>query len=241
MKLALLSLSVFGILILAACGNLREKFGRKEGGYTKVSLSNQSRTAATLNGGLMVYFVEVAPKDGGLGFGFQTETAALNRALAIPNGAYKVYAIGYDGAANLEGDGFCGYGNGGAVVTLSGGATNVNLDISRDTCNFGAGTVFAHGLGSDYTNFDRLTLNFCINNPFPTCTTDTAPTYYARIGLAGGVAPEQAGFVVNPAETIYSTCYGPTSAGLLPTNARPPIGSSTFSPPVTIQLYTDAG
>ncbi len=227
-------------LTLPACGKFKEKFGRLEDGYTRVYLQGeQNPYAVSLVGGVMVYFIDNGNPNLGHAFAFASESDANSRSVVVPNGNYKVYTLGFLGTPNIENQGYCGFGDGGAVVNLSGSAKSVSIAMSTGNCNFGnAAAPFTTALGSDYSDNDKIELFLCSDNAYPGCTAATGNTYYVKMSLLGGIKHSSGAFTPN-AQSLYSSCSSSITGSLL-TNFRVPIGGTLFSPPVGLQFYSDS-
>ena len=123
-------------ILAAGCGRFKDKFGRIEEERTQVSLENDrgALSTLTLNGGILVYFEDKS--DSNKFFIFKLNNDSETRSVTVPNGVYKVYAVGFSGSNNLEGNGYCSLGDGGADVSLSGAAKTVTLTFSQSNCSF---------------------------------------------------------------------------------------------------------
>lgn len=232
------------LILTSSCGKLSEKFGRLEDeGYTRVYLQEaHNPLAATLTGGLMVYFLKTHNPDDGYAYGFQSEDSAHTKQVLLPNGSYKVYAFGFTGANIGEGQSRCGFGDGGAVINLSGVSRTVTISMDTSNCNFGAAGPFSSAAGSDTPPyFDALNVTLCSNNPYPGCSAVTSGTYYVKFHLLGGQRPTNGSFIQNSSDTISSACSSVLSGGQVTTNTRIPIGGSVLSPPFSLTFYSDAG
>lgn len=230
-------------LTLTGCGKFLEKFSRLDEGYTRVELQGNRNAVATMNGGVMVIFARDGAEDGGSAFGFTSTELAMGRTVVVPNGSYKVYAFGAEHATNLlEGQAKCGLGNGGSVVSLSGGATTVSITMSAANCAFGTNSVFADPdyVNSGNTNFDTLNLDFCSTQAYPSCDTNASATYSVRFRLSGGHAPAKDVFYPSEADSITSGCSGPAAAGVKSTNFLAFVGSNEISPPAELLIYNDS-
>jgi hypothetical protein len=233
------------LLFLPACGKYLDRFSRVEG-TTIVSVQPaQSPGAAILNGGLVVYFVRQTPEgqnaNTGQALGFTQEELSATKSLALPNGSYKIFGLGYLGANSLGGAARCALGNNGGNFVLSGGDQLISLNFSAAACGFGGASFFssAEGATGNSGNFDELRFNFCDSLVSSgTCTPNASNTTNGiRFSLLAGRKTESS-FIVDEASTINSACFAPV-AGTVSGSPAIPIGAETFSLPVRITIYTD--
>lgn len=157
-------------LLTSGCGEFRENFGRLEKGQSKVSFvarGDDEVSAMTLGGRILVYLVS-EDMNFVTNVLLQTEADA-NASVTVPNGRYAVIAVGWVGPNPVEGQGYCGFGNGGPV-DLNGGNVTIPITMSTNACSFSNSTVFSdagHTTGSDFTT---LGVNFCNGITGASCT-----------------------------------------------------------------------
>lgn len=239
-RIALIVVLLF-IPFIVACGKFADKFSRINGSFTQVHLSDRSRheLTATVDGGLMIYFVEEGNPHQGRSFGFTSSEAASGASVMLPNGQYRVYAYGWDGASIFTGQARCGRGDNGALITLGGSSTTVTLNMDPAHCQFGTSNAFGaadHAISGN-TNFDTMNLEFCTGSPYPSCTVNATGTYYMKAELIGGARGPVGVFSEVPVHTL-SACSATSGSGTFSTSLRLPIGGSVFSPPMKLSFYT---
>ncbi len=132
----LLSCFLVCAISLSGCAKFLEKFSRQEEGYTQVTFGKPSggtNPLVALSGQLMIYVVSV---DGGTTktFRFDSESSANSGAsVAIKNGSYRFYALGFSDSA-MQTDVRCGRANLGQSIQLAGGNATIAIDVSRADC-----------------------------------------------------------------------------------------------------------
>lgn len=229
---------------LAGCGRISEKFGRSSGGYTTVTFNSRPAGAHSIfytpqSGGVMIYFSRVGDNMGGLAFGFPHDAAVAGASISVPNGSYKVYALGWEGSNPLEGNTRCAFGNGGAYINLVGGGATVSLSLTDTACAFNTAGPFSSALGSDQgspLNFDSLNLAQCFAG-VGSCSTNGSFAEYYRIQLSGGEKPPGSGpMIFSDAYALTSTCKS-FSAGVSSSNVRIPSGGAQMNPPLRILFF----
>ncbi len=243
----LLPILMFMVLVavVAACGRLNEKFGRAETGFTQVTLQRNGgpEPFGLLNGGLMVWFVEANNPTNGYGrsFGFPTEDLANGAVVTMPNGAYKVYAVGWQGGSPLSGQARCGVGNSGGILELRGSPSSVGITLNMGNCNFGGSGPFGHPNAADsgVTNFDFWTINLCTGNPYSACTPSTPTNGGFRLRVLGGEKFGAGTFAKVGMDTLSSNCHS-FSSGTISLSANPVVGYIGLSVPLEIAVYSDS-
>jgi hypothetical protein len=241
------TIAVFGasVLTLIACGKLNENFGRLHKDYTVVNFGDErsrlDRTYMPQNGGVMVYIMNTAAGGQGMIVGFTNDTAANNAQVAIPNGTYKIYGLGWEGTSVTGGQARCGYGSNGTPVTLSGGSVNIPIDLTTANCNFGSDSDFSYAADYYAGNFANTTVDLCAGNPYPTCTATSTSSIGLRVTQLAGVGGSGQLPTLNPAGFLVSACTATSSNGVFTfgSNLTIPV-SSTFAMPVRFDFYGDA-
>lgn len=234
-----LFLALPALAMLGGCGKLADKFGRLDEGYTRVYFEGDRSPHAALSGGMMIYFASPAANGGGKAFGFPTAEAVNDKSVIVPNGSYHVYALGIEGGAPLSGQAKCGYGNGGAPVNLSGGATTIFITINTASCAFGTDTPFSTAAGADgSSDFDNLTFGLC-SGPAVGCS-PASGSYRLKYRLAGGQSFGNGGFIPSDADSLTSGCSNAIASGTITSSFKAFIGNAHFSPPVELQIYSDS-
>lgn len=234
---------------LMSCGKFTDKFSRINGDVTRVHFSSrndQMHGAAVLNGGLMIYFVDQSNADKGKVFGFASEDLVNSKSVLLPNSQYKVYAYGWAGASVLEGQVRCGYGDGGATITLSGASTTISITLNATNCDFGNSSAFGPANGANAasgTNFKVLKTQFCTGAAYPSCSAATGSDFYLRVELLAGSKDGQSSFSEVPDFNLNSACSTATgTSSYLLSNFVIPVGNSGyFSPPLRLKFYGDSG
>lgn len=166
--------SLFLVLfILIACGKKEVPEGMTRVLFKTGDNDAKSIQAYSLNKGLVVYGMNLDQGKGGAGWGANIGNfISSNSEVILPNGRYKFFAIGYDDNGTPANDAFhtdtkmfCGDGNGGQEVMLTGGVATVNITLSDSNSGSScteefAGTEFR--TNSPNTNsFKDLTITFC--------------------------------------------------------------------------------
>ena len=236
---------------LASCGQiLGERLDRIQQGTTQVTVKLKDRNglniASTLQGGVMIYAINVAVTQGG---GTALTDEFDQTTFTLPNDAYKFYAVGWTGGGGpyypMEGQAYCGYGNAGNPVTLAGQATTVNVTLSQANCNFSGSGFFADITGSDGsgTNFDLISVKTCTSFTGVTCNSSASFTGSVRISLDAWV--HQNGVTTIENVSLLSRCYA-FAASVATTQLRLPVGlydpGGTGSPnpfQISAKIYTD--
>lgn len=161
---------IFVACLLGACGMIRDRWGRQEGGMTKFTVNvsrDELRPQAwpSIGGGIMVYVVGVD----GTPFG---TTIPLNPAggssaqaeISVPNGTYKAYALAWDGAGSNYLQGQIGCSNSTSAKTLAGTPENANLTITNTSseCGYLTDSAFSYaGYNVTGGNFPVLVIKAC--------------------------------------------------------------------------------
>jgi hypothetical protein len=236
---------------LPGCGKFLSNFDRLPNESTTVSFKSDHpafEAATSQLGGVMFYLINTAA--GGIGMigSFPTEDAMNAATLVIPNGVYKLYALGYAGSSPGGGQVRCGFGNSGANITLNGGNASIPIDISQPNCGFaaviaGAPNVFseAYGAYGATNNFNTWKIQLC--NAVPTTSTCTQPStsdlsnmqITIMAGTGGGT---NSAVNENTAVELKSACI-PNASGIWTFSAgsfNMPI-SPVFPTPVKISFF----
>ncbi len=238
--LALISFS------LIACGKFAEKFSRLRKDYTLVNFSTDRESyesMATQLGGVMVYVVNQTGGAYSVFLGYANEDLD-SATIAIPNGTYKIYAIGYAGSSIGGGQVRCGYGNGGSLVTFNGTAQTVPVNLNQATCSFGSNSDFAWAANANQpsnTNFDSWTINLCSGSAYPSCTAASASSHGVKVTLmAGSGVPSGLGSE-NTSQSLVSVCRPEASASFSFSSSflNAPIAPG-FPMPLKIEFYADS-
>lgn len=162
------------IFLATGCGKLSEKFGRIREGESRVTfaLAGDEKNFSsfnTLQGRALVYLVGVNGTNFTTNLELDNETSDYT--VVVPNGQYKVYAVGWAGPNSVEGQSYCGFGSSGNVISLQGGATTVPIGMTVGNCDFTNSSIFADAGLTDSTNFSSLSINFCNGiTGTPSCT-----------------------------------------------------------------------
>ena len=179
------ALSTLIFLFLASgCGKFQEKFSRLHSDRTTLQITTSGSqdgfhtTAQELWGRAMLVVV------GQNGLQFQkgmivpdkTQPLTLN----LPNGNYKIYAVGWDGyfggaCANptncypVEGQAYCSNPNG-TDVSLNGITTSLNVVLTTGGCDFANSTVYTGGQAAT-TTIKPTNIKVCSSgSSLPTCS-----------------------------------------------------------------------
>lgn len=242
-------IAIFGALLLVpflvACGKFADKFSRINGDYTRVHFSDRGRNAleeaATVDGGVMIYFISTASSDVGHGFGFTTKEIASNASVVLPNGQYMVYAYGWDGPSGFSGQSRCGKGAGGSVITLSGASTTITLNLDPNNCGFNTANDFgvAYQGTTSSNDFDAMDIAFCAGATYPSCTSSSSGTWYMKAELLGGIK-QGAGSFTEVSPNTLSVCSTASGSGSIVSGLKLPIGGNAFSPPLRLSFFNNA-
>lgn len=162
---------LFLVFLIIACG-------KKEvpEGMTRVLFKtpdDKAITAYSLNKGLVVYGMNVDQGKSAAGWGSNIGNfISSNSEIILPNGRYKFFALGYDDngtpgndALHTDSKVFCGEGNGGQEIVLSGGVVSVSLTLVDSAAGSNCAEAFS---GSDWrtsspntNSYKPLTITFC--------------------------------------------------------------------------------
>lgn len=110
--------------LIAACGELRKKYGRlEEEGVTTVdfAVDRPYGSLATLNGGMMIYAVRADNPLRRASRYFSSDSAVTT--WTLPNGQYTFHAVGYTGSS-MTGNYHCGSSS---LISLGGNSTTVPI------------------------------------------------------------------------------------------------------------------
>lgn len=234
---------IFLLPLLTACGKFAEKFSRINGSYTAVHFDHRQNQIlpATVDGGIMIYFIDQVDSSRGFSFGFSSNESVNTKPVLLPNGQYRVYAYGWDGASTLAGQTRCGKGSNGDLITLAGSSTTISLNLDPGNCQFGTANDFGvlyQGAVSD-TNYDVMDVAFCTGAAYPSCSAASGGTFYVMAELLGGkknATNSQTEFT----DFTISACSAVSGTSSVATGIRLPIGGSSFSPPVRIKVFTNS-
>ncbi|MGZ3705451.1 MAG: hypothetical protein ACXVA8_05460 [Bdellovibrionota bacterium] len=240
-----LTISCFmaAVCTLIACGKLNDNFGRLHSDYTLVKFEGQRsgfEADTVLSGGMMIYIMSQNSGGTGMIAGFGNDSQANSATVAVPNGTFKIFAVGYDGTSVGSGQARCGYGASGQPVTLSGTPTTISIDMNQATCNFGSASDFAFANDFTYpspTNFAAVKVNLCTGNPYPSCTASTS-TASMKVTLIAGIGGGNQVALENPAAELTGAC-APASSGVINTGMNFPIAPN-IAMPVRFNFYSDA-
>jgi hypothetical protein len=172
-------------LTLSSCGEVKKKYGRLDEPSTLLTLrrdQGEMSGLATLNGKIMVYLLRENDT--------YARSVALNdethhRAVNIPSGFYRVYAVGWDGAPDpMSGNAKCAKANGGNPLLISGNQMTISLPMSQLECGFGTDGPFGpagdHNGGS---NFKTLKIYACDPSLVDDCLGPSLSGKSARVVL----------------------------------------------------------
>lgn len=174
------------VLFASSCGWVDSRFGRIEGGSTEASFrfnqgSDFSAQALELYGNIAIYIVGVNgnPYSTNLLLGSKFDGASIT----VPNGPYKVFAIGWDGdnggactapspCSPVQGQTRCSEPEV-APIQFSGGSTTVNLELSSVHCDQATDTVYSPGQTTPgISELKPLNIKICgAASTLPTCNT----------------------------------------------------------------------
>jgi hypothetical protein len=227
---------------LTSCGKFQEKFSKINEGFTRVHLDPGEDPLSTMDGGIMIYFINANDAEMGKAFGFTSQGDIIGKSVIVPNGNYRVFALGTTGANVLEGQAKCAKANNGNPVGLVGGTASIALNMTNAGCSFGNDTEFSTinsgNIGN--TNFDTLTLGFCTGEAYPSCNLATGSSYRVRLKLLAGTKSGVGDFSVTPSDTLTSGCSPVTSGGGIASTYTAFIGGTLFSPPMEILVFSDS-
>lgn len=161
------------ILFASSCGWVDSRFSRIEGGHTeaKFNFGNDgdfSTAALELYGNIAIYLVGVngTPYSTNMTLGSKFD----NSSITLPNGSYRVYAIGWEGdnSGACTAPSPCSPGQGQVrcssdslpILNLTGGSASVNLSMSTANCNFTNPTAYTPGMASA-TDFKQMGIYLC--------------------------------------------------------------------------------
>jgi hypothetical protein len=222
-------------VIVSSCGSFQEKFGRSGPGTTTLNLQRGGAPhSLVLDGDLMVYVVRA---DGDYSRSLHFLNEQQSRSVSVPNGNYKIYAVGWTGPNNLSGTTKCAIANGGNPLTLGGGAITVNLNLANANCGYGSTSAFAdagHNSGSEMLMQE---LYFCTNSSPVSGSCTNASSYtggvrmvlyeYERIG---------AQLSIDRTNSLASDCYTAATGTIIAPGPRIPSGSMLIA---AIEAHSD--
>lgn len=232
------------LVVLSACGKFDEKFGRERGGFSKLEISlPKDVRAGDLANGVMVYVYNMAENGFSTTIKFDSEDQASAKTLSLPNGSYRIFAIGWQ-AGNIFGDSStgpkCGTTPGDLPLSLQGQSASVNLVMTSAGCQFGmpgGGLLYPPSEGYAYSsavNVRTTQYNFCDDNG----TTGTAPTVSCqnpntavngkdmRVVLLGFTRSGDSWAPLADSEHIYGACSGAIASGIVSVSYLPPGNSA---------------
>jgi hypothetical protein len=232
-------------LALTSCGKFLDKFSRQEGARTEVRLTGSNLSAGNMDGGMMIYLVrQGGEKMGGVAVGASNSDLMQGKSVLVPNGDYKVYAIGSDGTSGqlLVGLAKCGYGNSGALLHFTGGSATVAIQMSAANCAFGTNSYFgdANQTNLPGNSFDVLQFQACGTAAYLTCDDNTGATFRVKFRLLAGEKPAgDAPMIEAPQGSLTSGCSSASSGGIVTSDFLAFVGSEEFSPPAEALIYAD--
>lgn len=164
---------LLSILLISSCGWVDQRFGRMEGGSTEAHFQfgnggDFSAQALELYGNIAVYLVGVngTPYSTNMTLGNKFDNASIT----LPNGSYRVYAIGWDGdnSGACTAPSPCSPGQGQVrcsspnlpVLSLTGGTASVNLTMNTANCDFTIPTAYTPGMAAA-TDFKQMGVYLC--------------------------------------------------------------------------------
>lgn len=134
-----------------------------------------------LGGRAIVYFVST---DGNYARAIGLLNEEDQRTVSIPNGSYKVYAIGWvDPMDPMDSQAKCDTANGGNPITFGGGEKVIQFDLSVAKCQFGTTTHFGNGTDHATGNFRNVEVYICNAGPTDGCPGNNLSGYSTRIFL----------------------------------------------------------
>lgn len=158
-------------------------------GFTKVIYTGENhQEKANLTKGVMIYARNINLPKIGSKFASNLGSFSTSNEVFFPNGAYKFFAIGYDSmttVAAISADFFCGEGNNGEVVTLSGGTKAVNIVLGNTGASNSSicGDEFAGPNHRNGTAIKNLKVRLCaIGSVAPGCTVPSNTSVRIVIG-----------------------------------------------------------
>lgn len=244
MRFSLLCMQLCVLVFFSACGKLEEKFGRERGGYSKLEISlPKSVSAGELANGVMVYVYNVAEDGFSTTIKFDSEDQAATKALTLPNGHYKVFAIGWL-AGNIFGDSSngpkCGTTPGDLPISLYGQSASVSLVMNAAGCQLGlstGGLLYPPDDTQSYSNsvnVRSMQYNFCNDGnltgsePNMSCSNANAAVtgLNIRVVLLGFSRSGDSWAPLPDSEHIYGACSGDISSGVVSVSYIPPGNSA---------------
>lgn len=181
--------AVFCIFLgFIACG----KHSTPPDGFTKVSYHNENDNKsiqANLTKGMLVYALNTSSGKMGAKYAPNIDQFLLNnQEVFLPNGDYRFFSIGYDSGTTdpaISSDFFCGDGNNGELVRLSGGAKSVNITLNNTASSSSAvcSNAFADPSHRNGTAIKDLKVRLCaIGSVAPGCTVPNPSSVRIVIG-----------------------------------------------------------
>lgn len=245
------------IFALHSCGLVEDRFGRlPEGSTTTTSFvfdreGDYSTQALELYGGIAIYLV------GTNGNGFSTNLWLRDkfdrREITVPNGSYRVYAVGWEGdnsgpcatptpCAPAQNQARCSDPNM-PVVNMTGGITNVALNMSTGHCDFANPSVFSPGQAT-LTNFKSKNLSLCDPSSSPWPANCFTPTPARDVAIELVIYKKNGGaFTVLEGDTKRLECLNNVSNGASASAVRLPTGNPSHADQpfaVRLRLYGNA-
>lgn len=231
-------LSIVCMILCVGCG----KFGRLHGS-TELRIgsasSNPLLAASPYNGDFVFYILGVNGTPYVATATARSLADAGNLSVTVPNGQYKVFSMAWEGGAGpypLEGNTACGYGDGGAVYTLTGTAQTVNLSMAVANCNHGTNSIFSDGSYSTAASgFKTLTVHLCNGLTGSVCTSATN-------GLNGDFLEFTLdGYTENSGVRTYSSSAGLNRFGCAPIGIGSGSPGTAVSTAKTVPVGSSAG
>ncbi len=210
------------VFLLFSCGKWQEKFGRISSESTVVNFQREETlSSATLVGHMMIYLVRT---DGTYSRSLHLIDEQQSRSVVVPNGAYRIYAVGWQGSNPLSGTSSCATANGGAPLLLTGNAITVALNLTTLNCGYATTTAFADAAHAT-SDMRMQELYFCTNSSPASGGCTSASSY------SGGVRMilyeyERHGFQwnIDRGNSIASSCYAAASGTIVAPGPRIPSG-----------------
>lgn len=162
-------------VLLAGCGQLLDAFQPATNNDNQVTIrigaEASTFSAADQFGRVAVYIGE---KSKGIGRSLLLNGRGDSKTLSLPNGNYVWIAVGWEGSGSctgpgdcspMQGQARCGSIDDGAAVSLQGGATTININLSSSHCRFtDSSSSFVAGYPSPpETNIKPVNIRLCDN------------------------------------------------------------------------------
>lgn len=235
-----LKVSLILLALLSGCGNFQEKFSRLSNDRTTLQI--QTSGGASGDGDSIGPFAKelwgrsyiAIVGQNGLNYsrGLVVPDKTQLMSLSLPNGQYKLYAVGWDGdfggpCANpnncypVEGQAYCSDPNG-IVLNLSGGSISITINLAAASCNFTSPTIFTGGQAAT-TTIKPTSVRVCASSDtLPSCTAPGA-SHDVQMEL---LEYEKAGdeIKINETNSLSHGCAPSVNNTGSNTSKNPPIG-----------------